>query len=262
MNKKFESIQEFLTTNEARIAYENALGDDKASEIAKTKAILDEALKVFNEKIIGMQYDDILIECQTDPESKNPTLKAITLGSLVAYGCKPNKKTGMVDFVEKMVIIDLHDLNARAKKINRDTKIFNNPSWVYWVEALNHALFEERKGSSEIKSLSDKYETFKITEPARELKIDFSTIAGKTKCIQAVMDAILFAPYVGKDGKEDETKNRYKVLTKHAKTLNDNYSTWSRKTKTGIVLPTEGAFRQQLMRILFSIVTGTEFKAE
>lgn len=265
MKKEFESLTSYITANKARIELNVAVLADKATEIAKAKKVFDEALKAFNEDVTVKQYEDLID--YADAACYNPVLEAITQGSIETYRGTQDKTSKEFEFKAKMTPIDLLELDTVFKKSTLDdalkTKgIFNNVDWKYWVEALNHAVYNVKKEAFGIERVSDKLNKWVISETAKALELaNLDSLTNQTKALQSVMDAIIFEKFIDSKGKETD-KNAYKVESRHTKALLENYSRWSNQSMNGVIFATDKTFRQMIMRVLYLIVNKKEMEAE
>lgn len=265
MKKEFESLKSYIAANNARIELNVAVLADKATEIAKAKKVFDEALKAFNEDVTVKQYEDLI--AFSEAAMYNPVLEAIKQGSIETYRGTQDKTSKEFEFKAKMTPIDLLELDTVFKKSTLDdalkTKgIFNNADWKYWVEALNHAVYNSKKEAFGIERVSDKLNKWVISETAKVLELaNLDSITNQTKAMQSIVDAIIFTAYIDAKGKETE-KNAYKVESRHTRALLENYTKWSNQSMNGIVFATDKTFRQMLMRVLFLIINKKEMEAE
>lgn len=249
MNTTIKNGENYIKAEALLMELNEAVGTDSYSLIAKSKKALSEVIDKINDEIKKDIFANLLAQ-------ENTALEAIKLGSIELMSIKQDSKSNEFEFSEKMVILDLSELQENEGK----KQIFANPQGIYWMESLNHAIYAMKCEQTQITEKSKRLSSFKISRIAKTLELEsVTTKGGATNAIQKVLDACLYVPMNDKKGKE---VNTYKVDGRHITTILENYTKWSNSSINGIVFPSDSTFRQMLMRIFHCIVTDKKFIAE
>lgn len=226
-----EKVNTLLNALNAAISEENP-----DTVIAQIKTELDTAISVLNDEERATTLADLAA-------SLMPVYETCRVGMYALTSIVKDKKGNGYSKGEKYEIIDLYDL-AKVKP-----EAFKNPQWIYYVEALNHAVKDYILAMQGITKKSQRLSEFKLSATAQILGIsvkDTKTNKGMTAALQTVVDTILC----------DQT-----VTNIDAEALRLNYSAWGRAIN-GVVMPIETSFRKQITRILFRIINNEEFVGE
>lgn len=215
-----------------------AIDNDDQALVSTIKEEMEKAITTLNDNERNAVYTTAL-------DSENPAIEICKAGFVMLTTCKQDAKTFQFKLGEKMEIIDI----AEFRKLSKD-EIFVNPNGLFYIEALNHAIFGYVTNVLKIKSKGKKLEGFKESATAEMLGIkaaDMKTTKGLTAGFQKVVDSII------PDQKVTEVESQVVLF---------NYSKWSNKSMTTVQLAIESNFRKMVMRILYKLVNGVELDAE
>lgn len=233
----------------------DAIADDKYSEIATAKTAANEALATLNASVIKDAFDRFLDE-------NNPVLAAITAGYVPLYAIKTerNKMTGTESVslsVKENNVVDIVALEKYSKR-----KLFVNGRWPWWIEAFKNGLYN--KVIEDVGTPAQKkkfFETFKISEAAKscDMGANPSSYKSLTKAMQAIFDSVLF---VAKDDTEEGKKlNKWKVDTRDVKYI--IYLAFKRgKSRLSIAMPQDATIVNLMVEVMHRNVTNAEFVFE
>lgn len=216
----------------------NATITDKKTdaEIAQRKAELDLAIGELNTEEKANTIADF-------SASETPVLDACRVGMYALTTAIKDKNGDGYTLGEKYEVIDLLDLS----KTKPDA--FKDAQWIYYAEALNHAVKDYIMAMQGITKKSKRLDDYKVSATAQILGItvkDMKTSKGMTAALQKVVDSIV-------DGQT--------ATSTDAEALRLNYSKWG-SAINGVSMPIEGSFRKQITRVLFRIVNNEEFIGE
>lgn len=184
-----------------------ALREDAASKtVADKLESADKALKDLNAELKAVAFADLRSNAQ-------PMLKAVELLVYDAASIKRdvNNETKAVSYSigTKAVRINPANLEDFCK-----TQIGVTAGWRYRAD--DFARFLAARKAKEIgadwKEVCEKFKLRTQTERT-EIK-DPTSMSNLIERLQELVDAMIFVPYVDKDGKMDGSKNQYKVTSK------------------------------------------------
>lgn len=227
------SIQKVNSLLEALNA---TIGEGTEKEIAEAKFKLDEALKELNTEEKATTIADLAA-------NEKPVYEACRVGMYALTTIVKDDKGENFTLGEKYQVMDLYDL----AKVKPDA--FATKEWIYYAEALNHAIKDYILAMQGIKKKSDRLNNFKLSATAQILGIDvkdMKTAEGMTAALQKVVNSII----------EGQT-----VTSEDAEALRLNYTRWGTAIN-GVSMPIETSFRKQLTRVLFRMVNGEEYIGE